>query len=164
MRRRDFINVVGGTAAAWPLKARAQQAKTPVVGLLGNTTSDEYAYLIEAFRKGLSEGGYVEGQNLAIEYRWAEGQSGRLPALAAELARRHVDVIMTSGGTAPALAAKAATSTIPIVFAFGTAPLKPGSLPVLTGRAAILQVSASSRRLWPRSDWNCCAIFSPKQL
>jgi putative tryptophan/tyrosine transport system substrate-binding protein len=117
MRRREFIAAVG-SAVTWPLVARAQQPAMPVIGSLSGSTLTERAPLLVAFRKGLSESGYVEGQNLAIEYRWAEGQYHRLPALAAELARRQVAVIAALDGPA-ALAAKTATTTIPIVFNTG---------------------------------------------
>jgi putative ABC transport system substrate-binding protein len=117
MRRREFIAAVG-SAVTWPLVARAQQPAMPVIGSLSGSTLAERAPLLVAFRKGLSESGYVEGQNLAIEYRWAEGQYHRLPALAAELARRQVAVIAALDGPA-ALAAKTATTTIPIVFNTG---------------------------------------------
>jgi putative ABC transport system substrate-binding protein len=115
MRRRDFIIVLAGTMTAAPV-LRAQQKAMPVIGVLGLTSPGSYAPFVAAFHRGLSETGYVEGQNLAIEYRWAEGRYDRLPALAADLVGRKVEVIAASGGDVSALAAKSATSTIPIVF------------------------------------------------
>jgi ABC-type uncharacterized transport system substrate-binding protein len=133
LRRREFISFLGGAAAAWPIAARAQQSATPVIGFLHLTSRDETRGYLPDFQQGLADTGYIEGKNVAIEYRWGEGHNDRLPSLIAELVRRQVSVIVTLESTLAALAAKEASHTIPIIFMQGADPVRIGLVDSLNG-------------------------------
>jgi putative tryptophan/tyrosine transport system substrate-binding protein len=156
MRRRGFITLIGGAAAAWPLAARGQQATMPVIGYLSARSPKTDASVLAAFRQGLSESGYVEGNNVTIEVRWGEGRYDVLPELAADLVRRRVSVIVTGGGPPPALAAKAATTTIPVLFVTAGDPVQEGLVASLSRPGTLMLRRRSGFR--PRSGSPCWAF------
>ena len=148
--RREFITLLGG-AAAWPLVARAQQAAMPMIGILNGQSADNYSHLAAALRLGLKEGGFVEGQNIFLEYRWADGRDERLPAMAVELVNRQVAALVTGGSIWATISAKAVTATIPIVFTTGSDPVRFGFVPNLNRPGGnVTGVSFLARQLIPK--------------
>ena len=161
MRRREFITLLGGAAVAWPPAARAQTAM-PVIGFLSSLAPSDLGLVVPGFHQGLNAVGFVEGRNIAIEYRWAQGDYQRLPALATDLVNRNVAVLAAISGTPAALAAKTATATVPIVFAIGGDPVAPG-LGALVVRVETSPASAFTTRRWSQSDWTWRANSLPME-
>jgi putative ABC transport system substrate-binding protein len=163
MNRREFTVLVGGAAAMWPLAARAQQPAMPVIGFLHSAIPGPYEPMIVAFRKSLNDAGYFEGQNVTIEYRWAEGKLERLPELARDLVHRQVSVIFAGGGSDPVLTAKAATSQIPIVFANGTDPVEAGLVTSLNRPGGNITGITFLNNTLDLRKWRCCMSWCPKR-
>ena len=161
MRRRDFIKAITASAAAWPLSARAQQSAMPVIGFLRSTSAAGSEHLVAAFEQGLKEAGFVEGRNVAIDYRWGNDQSDRLAGLAADLVRRQAAVII--GNVLATRAIMVATTTISIVFVGGGDPVKSALSPASTIRAATSQARSLPLLIWPPSGWGCCTTWFPSQ-
>ena len=162
IRRRKFLATLGGVAVAWPLAARAQQGAMPVVGFLRSTPATGFAYIVDPFRQGLNDAGFVEGKNVAIEYRWADNQQDRLPGLAADLMRRQVAAIV-GAGVAAAQAGKAATATTPIVFVIGADPVRVGLVASINRPAAISRVSSFPLSRWWPSCSGCWTSWFPRR-
>jgi putative tryptophan/tyrosine transport system substrate-binding protein len=158
MRRREFITIFAGAVGGWLLDARAQQSATPVIGFLSSGSPKAYAGRVAGFRKGLNESGYIDGQDVPIEFRWAQGQYDRLSVFAADLVRQKVAVIVSSGGDVAALSAKAATSSIPIVTVSGTDPVKAGLVASFNRPGATSPAQALSRPSWKQSGWKYCTM------
>jgi putative ABC transport system substrate-binding protein len=161
VRRREFITLLGGAAASWPLTTRAQQSALPVIGFLHSESRDPIRGQVDAFQRALNEAGYTEGQNVAIEYRWAEGQFDKVPALVADLVRQQVAVIVAGGGTAAA--AKAGGGTIPIIFTTGSDPVQQGLVASLSRPNGNMTGVAFSLSRWARNSWKCCSPQFPRQ-